>query len=786
MIEHKSLRKAFLEPNREYSPLPFWFLNDELDEEEIRRQIGDFQDHGVEGFVLHPRIGLPERIGYLSDSYMSYIRCAVEEAHQRGMKVVLYDEGMYPSGSACGQVVEGHPEYASQGLMKVTVKTDEINRGLEVDEEKPYGFEGKEVARRKVENQGRSEEIVFYQVATGGNIRGIHFGQDDGEENTPASADLLNPKAVERFIELTHERYKSAVGDFFGTTVIGFFTDEPAIMGRNPRKGVIPWTDGLLDLFLMEHRLEDLPTLFETEENSVKLNFERLLHRLLGESFYGPLSAWCEKNGLWLMGHPEKSDESYPLKHFHVPGQDLVWRWVAPEEKLGRVGQHSTMAKCSADYARHTGRRRNSNECFGCCGSNGLGWTFTADDMKWYLDWLFIRGVNMLFPHAFYYSLAGERRYGERPPDVGPNNIWWPYYKQFSDYMKRMSWMMSDSVNQTPIAILASGYSLPWKIGKPLYEKQIEFNYLSDDLFLLSSTRIEQGCIFIQKQCYTSILIEDLQTLPKEAVDKLQEFVRQGGKVYEEEQVHRFIPEAKAALGYTLDREDQEIRVSHLVKEGKEFLVVSNEGNESCKNRLILTREGLKNVQLWNPWDHSMKSCSFNQVEGKISLPFQIERRELLIFALDLEAGEDLDLEALEDLEVYGDDEGKVVASTEIIEEVMQVDWQVDLFVKKNCRYELAIEEAHEIAVLSVNGKELGAQMWAPYRFDLTQELYSLMDTESIDTESGEKVVRVKISVKAIASVAERYEAIRVPKGIKGVIKLTEVLRRENHHESIF
>lgn len=32
------------------------------------------------------------------------------------MKVILYDEAMYPSGSCHGQVVEENPEYASKGI----------------------------------------------------------------------------------------------------------------------------------------------------------------------------------------------------------------------------------------------------------------------------------------------------------------------------------------------------------------------------------------------------------------------------------------------------------------------------------------------------------------------------------------------------------------------------------------------------------------------------------------------------------------------------------------------
>src|SRR5690625_7776347 len=74
--------------------------------------------------------------------------------------------------------------------------------------------------------------------------------------------------------------------------------------------------------------------------------------------------------------------------------------------------------------------------------------------MKWYMDWLLVRGVNLMCPHAFYYSIDGDRRSQERPPDVGPNNHWWPFYKQFAQYMKRLSWLMTDSTNITTVAVL--------------------------------------------------------------------------------------------------------------------------------------------------------------------------------------------------------------------------------------------------------------------------------------------------------------------------------------------
>ena len=61
-------------PHKEFTPIPFWFLNDDLTDDEIVRQLKDFKEKGVDGVVLHPRIGLPESIGYLSDEFMHYIR----------------------------------------------------------------------------------------------------------------------------------------------------------------------------------------------------------------------------------------------------------------------------------------------------------------------------------------------------------------------------------------------------------------------------------------------------------------------------------------------------------------------------------------------------------------------------------------------------------------------------------------------------------------------------------------------------------------------------------------
>jgi hypothetical protein len=68
------LFEIFKNPPDEFSPYPFWFLNDTLDEHKLISQINDFYNKGIKGFVIHPRIGIPRETPYLSDNYMKYIK----------------------------------------------------------------------------------------------------------------------------------------------------------------------------------------------------------------------------------------------------------------------------------------------------------------------------------------------------------------------------------------------------------------------------------------------------------------------------------------------------------------------------------------------------------------------------------------------------------------------------------------------------------------------------------------------------------------------------------------
>lgn len=657
-----SLEKIIKElnnPGKEFTPVPFWFFNDAPDQDRIWKQLKDYQEKGVDAFVLHPRIGIPEDLPYLSEAYFDAVKFIVKTADELGMKVVLYDEGMYPSGSAHGMVVKKNPKYASRGITLV-----------------------KEPGDRKILARMASGAYLVEDY-TRGTIRGIHFGEDDGEAGAPPSADILNPDAVAEFIHLTHDQYYEHLKAYFGNTVIGFFTDEPCALGRNAEQ-FREWAAGMdYEILAAGGKLEDLEGLFTGQKNKTTNLYRKLVKKHLRETFYKPLSKWCVDHGIAFMGHPAESDDVEEELYFQIPGQDLIMRREEP--KMGGINEaDSVHAKLSADIARHLGRRRNLNECFGVCSRKNMPWYFTGEDMKWYIDWLAMRGVNLFVPHAFYYSVDGDRK-GERPPDVGPNNIWWKHYRMFSDYMKRMSYLMTDSVNGAKVAVLCDNNQVPCKEVMPFYENQVEFNYLP--VALLPECQIKDGKLCIGAYRYETVCdpwnLGDAEKLA--GVKVVQTFDKNFAKTISTGQQHK------------------NLRAVHLTKEGEELYLLSNEGDSQIL--MDLRYPDRKQLVLYDLWT------------GKV-------RRE-----------EDsaICLNPCETLLLLPDPNGKVLA--EIVKKSKIQDWseRMELVEKKNnqavyqscfenCGFdqELTVEiHGEEMAECFCNGQFAGVSFWEPHRFQI-------------------------------------------------------------------
>lgn len=769
------LRQQFLTPSDEFTPIPFWFWNDELSEEEITRQIDDFEEKGVMGFVIHPRKGMPESIPYLSDIYMHYVQHAVEEAAKRNMRVVLYDEAMYPSGSAHGLVVKENPEYATRALRMVEgttlpqLESGESILAVVTARQNEDGIILADTLQEipVTEYETRSQDSAFFLIESfsHGTIRGMHIGEDDLEENAPPSGDLLNPEAMEAFIRITYERYYEVLKPYFGNTVIGMFTDEPCVLGRCSRRGSKAWTIGFAEYWRQAGgSIKDLPLLWkeasDTSHEEIRRRYKETVNKRLSESYYQQISDWCVNHNIALTGHPAGSDDMGVLKYFHIPGQDVVWRWVAPENETRVEGVHSTLGKCSSDAARHYGRRRNSNECFGCCGPKEHNWGFTANDMKWYLDWLFVRGVNLLYPHAFFYSINGEERFGERPPDVGPNNTFWQHYKMFADYIKRMCWLNTDSYNTTPIAILGEEAHLPWEPAKALLEKQIEFNYLEDNLLHSDRCKIQDGAVWIEKQSYRVIIADSEVLVCKPKIqEKLQIFASQGGKVlyWNQDDILAELPEDCKEIQLTSACSSSDIRISHVVKDNTDFYLLVNEGEETFVGIAEIPYTALVDgpadyeVECWNAWKGMQEPIRAVIGNDALHVPMTLERRESLILCVEKCPFDDISdkfqLGSWTEQKEMEDFSGTVKYETTLQCESAEKSILLDL------------GEVHEIATVKVNNKIIGTKMWAPYQFDIGGAL-----------QVGENTIQIEVS----NTPANKLEKAKLVSGLLGPVKLIE------------
>jgi len=600
----QSVPADFINPPHEFSLMPFWFWNDTLRDEEILRQIADFEAHGVYGFVIHPRIGLPDNVKWLSPEMIHAMDVAIREASLKKMYVILYDEGMYPSGSSSGQVVARNPEYAARGLSKIDLKPGET----------PKLTGGQKLIT--IINRPENKRIAIIDQPSGGNIRGLHYigeGSRQMKEESPPAGDILNPDAVTCFMELVYDRYAKEFGKYFGTTVIGIFTDEPSPLGRGSARGIVPGNSSLLaqikkilgyDItpFLTDLWYNDTP-----DSKKHRIDYNNAVNICLEENYYKRLGKWCMDHGISLMGHPAGSMDIGAEKYFQIPGQDLVWRYVEPGSKA-LEGQHSTVAKCASSAMLHLGLRRNLNELYGAYGHN-----LTYDEMLWLADWCFVRGQNFLIPHAFFYSVRGPR-FDERPPDVGPNATWWNRYNEYADACRRLSWLNTGSKQVCDLAILCEDAYLPDKSAKICYQHQRDFNYL-EIRHLWEDAKTDSKGIHIAGMNYGLVIIDSLSIIPPEAISSLKALAMngrliinkhadfsslfKGAKLYQTPDNLVEVIDKEIIPDLSLTTPSEDIRYRHVVKETGNYYIIFNEGSNVVSSKLRITTKG--NRQLLNP-----------------------------------------------------------------------------------------------------------------------------------------------------------------------------------------
>jgi hypothetical protein len=530
--DRPDLYEILADPPAEFRPAMFWLLNGKLTPDRIRAQIRDMHERGCGGFFLHP-MGERFRLGdfiegidppYLSDEYFAMIRVAVEEADALGMYAWLYDEGGWPSGSAQGQVIEGHPEF------RATVLT--------VD------GEGDAVARALVGDRS----LVITADAL----------------DRP---DHLNPQCVRRFIDLTHERYAECVGEYFGGTIPGMFTDETSVPGRVGTSEV-PWTHNMLAEFERRagYDLQPyLPILFSDEALGVTLaehfapegiagvrcDFCEVWTDLFGEAFWQQINDWCVAHDLTHTGHVGGEDtlpqHAASFGHFgktagalHAPGVDVIWRQLFPgQENFSFPLLASSVMAQRADHRVPGGPQWEGlvlSESFAV-----YGFGLTPNQMRWVADYQFMRGVNYLAPMALCYETAGGRFVGTMS-HLGEGNPLWEHFDSFADHVATMSAAVRLSESVADVAVYfpveaawlgGEAAEQAWRslrnVTGVFERRQVPWHFI--DARTIENAEISGGALDAGGHAYGAIVVPDTPVLRSRTMARLAELRLRGGRV---------------------------------------------------------------------------------------------------------------------------------------------------------------------------------------------------------------------------------------------------------------
>ena len=537
----------FLDPGVDYRSAPFWSWNDELSPDELRRQVNDMKEHGMGGFVIHAREGL--ETDYMGPQWMECVHQTVDEAKKVGMNVWLYDDDRWPSGCAAGKVGALGDEYRAKGLMlHILDHPDEPIMGdlIAVFRARLQG--------KRLLNYERVDSLDSLSLDEGSIGLAFTLVVDRGKYprlNYSADTDLLNPKAIRAFIDLSHEAYKREVGSQFGDTIQAVFTDEPTIKtyrGEGADR-TVTWTNGFPDFFRQRRGydiVDHLPALFFEAGDSSQIRHDYWLTttQLFQASYSKQLGEWCESEGLAFSGHYQKwIDDLYDqiecvgavipqYVHQGIPGIDLIGVCI---------GETVTVRGCTS-VAHQFGRK------WAMCETNGAsGWELSFEGQKWVGDWLYVQGINIRVPHLTLYTLRGCRK-RDFPPSFNYNNSWWEYNKVMEDYFARLGVVLTAGKPVRDVLVIhpmTSAWALYSREDRePIRKLSWEFRSLADgvmaahydydlgdELIMEEYGGWSDNCLRVNQATYKLVVIPPVITLRTSTIDLLAKYLQAGGRV---------------------------------------------------------------------------------------------------------------------------------------------------------------------------------------------------------------------------------------------------------------
>lgn len=365
---------------------------------DVKNLFDEARAAGFGQIMVYPRSGLEYE--YMSEDWLRLVGDCLAEGRARGMKVWLYDEYNWPSGSCKGRVPSENPEwmYTEYAVWR-----------------KPEGGYRWEIKR----NESFSMYDKYFDV------------------------NAYSAPAIRRFIELTHEVYEKRFGAYMKDgTIPGIFTDEPA------HPSVMTWPEGGEPLvhFRWYAELEDQyrartgrdfrrdveAALDDPSKGEVWETYTALKGEQFRRAYFDQIRAWADRVGIRTCGH--MISEGWPrhacnynglplntLRGLSLPGMDKI---------SCAIGEWITYATAQYAIERNSTPGKDTLDCSGGIELFALGpCDLTVEQMAQRIWLAALYGMDTYYMSLYHTSARGFLEKGAYAMFVSPTQ---PYFRHLS------------------------------------------------------------------------------------------------------------------------------------------------------------------------------------------------------------------------------------------------------------------------------------------------------------------------------------------------------------------
>ena len=571
--------RQFADPPTKYGLYPnWWWEGDVMTREKVTWQVEQMKRVGSYGTFFYTRYIHDEPFAlvpaYGTEEFYSLFRHALEEHRRLGMQMYFSEwTGAHPVADSIGR----DPEvWAALSGRRLVLHEEESKGAGSLQIGIPQGEEVLSAAAYRVTPDGLDEGSRRDLTRS---IEGSRLEWDAPEAGWLATVitsqrhglDWTNPTVADRWLEAVWGPYLERMSEFIGNTFKGYVQDELTVLS-----GHIIYSPILLERFMAakgyDPRLEMIALFRDLgpRTDKVRCDYFQIMAELLEENVYARLSRWHEdRNMLYgtvaVMG---RQDALAQTNHFGDLFGLLRWyHFLGNEDPSGAAVPRRRRfidSKLSSSAAHIFGRQRVA-----LCAFWGSGWGAPMEQTVAWIKENYAYGINLYDPHGVVANLRGGW-YEFVPPNYYFVQPYLEHYPFFSDFVRRLSYIMSQGVHRADVALLFPTTTLHanwmggnrfalaadiaasavYNMADSIYAGGVDFDFVDDRA--VQDAEVQDGRLWVSGLEFRAVALPPMSTIRIETLRRLREFYDGGGIVL----AYQRLPGASAEKG----RGDPEVR----------------------------------------------------------------------------------------------------------------------------------------------------------------------------------------------------------------------------------